>query len=44
MMTPLDDFVYLINQVLLGEEPVCNNLKQQFEYNFYCFQHFLIYL
>lgn len=22
MMTPLDDFVYLINQVLLGEEPV----------------------
>ncbi|XP_044730512.1 uncharacterized protein LOC123293689 [Chrysoperla carnea] len=21
MMTPLDDFVYLINQVLLGEEP-----------------------
>lgn len=28
-MTPFDDFVYLINHVLLGEEPVSSNISNK---------------
>lgn len=29
MMTPFEDFVYLINHVLLGEEPVSEKVKKK---------------
>lgn len=34
MITPFDDFVYLVNNVLLGEEPVSE--KDEFEFMNIC--------